>query len=314
MSTIVLCCPTLKLHTKHQDHLVEFYAKNKFTMPEGAGAALRETLARFLPSPDATEAAAGEIERALQSRFDLRLYRHWYRALHHIQNGAVNFAKSIGASHILFTEDDQWGFPQDGIDELLRQNKDVIGFSTYFKEYPFKPMAAMKKYPTGNLIEDPDARNLVNFVGQGDGPEVQERDLITWAFTLVKMRVFYRMEEAGLQPFRQWGPHPTDSFFCQYCRDLGIPIHVHYGFTIGHGDVDHQDIPEHRRLHEILDLKRRHLRMPAPQTHRDDWGNVYGWDEVRPGVGGGEREPANGNGNSDEIVMYDEQGREMKLS
>lgn len=303
--SIVLCVPTLKLDTRHQDHLVEFYAANKGVLPPGADAVIRDTLKKFQMFGNDREDAAAEIESALRSRFDLRLFRQWHRALHHIQQGAVNFAWSIGASHILFTEDDQWRYPVDGLQTLLEADKDVIGFKTYFKLYPFKPMCANKKDPHGNLIEDPNIKNMVHWMEQGGGEEIQQRDLITWAFTLVKMSVFDRMQAANLYPFRQWGPHPTDSFFCQYCADLKIPIHVHYGWTIGHGDVDPEDIVYHRRFYEAMELSKRRVRMPSLQVARDDHGNAYGWSDE-----------ANGNGKallemqeeSGEPVMYDGKG------
>ena len=279
--SIVLCIPFLKLVPKHEDHIDEFYAANhqKYGSKDLTGA----------PDP----------------RYLIK-YKQYHKALHHVQRNAVNLAQKIGASHVLFTEDDQWGYPVDGLEVLLEADRDVIGFKSYFKEYPYKPLCGRKKFKDGDLIEDPDPRNLVDFVEQGGGPEIQEVDLLTWAFTLVKTSVFDRMAAARKDPFRQWGPHPTDSFFCQYCADLGIPIHVHFGYTIGHGDVAPDEIVEHRRFFEMRQMKKGRIQAAGPQIMRDDQGLPLGWTI---------NEPENGKmlkaleEQDDEPVMYTPEGR-----
>ena len=239
---ILLCVPWVKANPRHMDHLIEFYAFNK-------------------------------------AKFDIRLFRMFWKALYRVQQCAVNEARRIEASHILFTEDDQWGYPIDGLDHLLAADKDVIGFKSYFKEYPFKPMTFRRRNPTDSLIE----MNPIDHVERGDGPDIQQVDMISWAFTLVNMSVFDRMHEAGLDPFRQQGPHPTDSFFGQYCSDLGIPIHAHFGFTIGHGDVGPDEIIYRRRIHEVMEMdKRQTLRVQSEVVARDDHGNPYGNTDLVP--------------------------------
>ena len=242
---IVLCVPWMKLTPKHEDHLDEWYARN-----------------------------------AYQGDFHyVRRFRVYYKATHQVQTWAVDYARRIEASHILFTEDDHWGYPVDGLQHLLEADVDVIGFRTYFKEYPFKPMFFRRRHPTDSLIE----MNVIDHVERGDGPDIQEVDLISWAFTLVRMSVFDRMRAAGKTPFRQWGPHPTDSFFCQYCADLEIKVWAHFGYTIAHGDVAPDQVVRRRRLHEVEAIERnRTLRMPSQIVVRDDHGNPYGLTGLEP--------------------------------
>uniref|UniRef100_A0A6M3L049 Putative methyltransferase n=1 Tax=viral metagenome TaxID=1070528 RepID=A0A6M3L049_9ZZZZ len=250
-------------------------------------------------------------------KHDLIPVTQYFRALHQAQAAAVHVAIRNKASHILFTEADQWGYPDDGLDTLLEADKDVIGFRTYKRIYPFQNLCMRKERPELSMILPPAEQirkgvRLIPFGRGKDQPEIQEADLLTWAFTLVKTSVFERMREAwgnmlisqldlkalingdeaakerfreytkkplGLEPFRQWGPHPTDSFFCQYCEDLGIKRYVHFGHTIGHGDVGPEDILISRRMEESKRMQdRTFYQAPEQVKNEDDYGNPYGPD------------------------------------
>lgn len=194
---------------------------------------------------------------------DLRLNFQMYRPLNEVQEETVEMALKHGASHVLFVEDDHWGFPVDGLEVLLEEDKDVIGFQTFRKKYPFASLAMLKKHPEKSLIG---RKNDLLKDGavltpheRGDGPEVQKTDLLTWAFTLVKTDVFRKLEEANLYPFEKFGPVPTDSYFNQYCEDIGIERHLHFGFGIAHGEHDPKDLPELRKIETAL---KRHKRNP----------------------------------------------------
>lgn len=253
-------------------------------------------------------------------KHNLKVLTQYYRALHHAQQAAVHYAAKVGATHILFTECDHWQYPDNGLDVLLEADKDVIGFQTYKRGYPHQNLCMRKENPDISMILP--AKELIakeaklEPVGWSQGEDlIQKVDLITWAFTLVKVDVFKRMAEAwgnllvsqedlaalidgdaatkyrlseyteeplGLQPFRQWGPRPTDSFFCQYCADLGIDVHVHFGWTMAHGDVEPKDITMARRIQDGRNLEQ-NLDMLETMPIGDDWGNAYGPDvPLRP--------------------------------
>ena len=175
--------------------------------------------------------------------YDLKLHWKMWRPLHEVQAGAVKLAREIGASHIMFTEDDHWHFPIDGLEHLLAADKDVIGYPSYFKMFPFYSLVMRKKDPQKSLLAD--EKNLMP-ISQAAGPVVQEVDVITWAFTLVKAGVFERL--AG-DPFAFTGNPPTDSQFCELCDHAGIPRHVHFGAMIRHGDVEPEMIPHMRKMY-----------------------------------------------------------------
>jgi hypothetical protein len=207
MQPIVAFVPFMKPHKKHMEHFIEWYALNK-------------------------------------EKHNLKRYRTFWQALHRAQQSALQIAKDCNASHILFTEDDHWGYPENGLEVLLEADKDVIGFPSYFKHYPWNLMAMKKSEPDKTLLK------RENILTPATGAGIQRVDLITWAFTLVKMDVFDRMEEVGLRPFAQWGDTPTDSYFCQYCADLGIPVYAHMDYVIPHGDLPPGARHKARALHD----------------------------------------------------------------
>ena len=207
--SIVLCVPFVYPHHKHIPHLMEFYAHNK-------------------------------------AKHDLHLHWEMGRPLHKVQGNAVEYAREIGASHVLFTEHDQWAYPMDGLDILLEADKEVVGLPTYMRKYPYLPMCMHKIDKSLTLIGQ--HRNLRSFFPT---EPMVTTDLITWAFTLVKMSVFDKLDEAGLNPW-QWNEVPTDSYFCQYCEDLGIERWINASYFVNHGDVPKQQVSYHRRMYDAI--------------------------------------------------------------
>ena len=160
---ILVVVPWIKVNENHMEHFIEWYAANK-------------------------------------SRHNLKRLHTYYKATHQAQARALHMARQLNCSHILFTEDDQWGYPIDGLDVLLEADKDVIGFQTYFKDHPYNSMCCRKTNRDDSLIAMTDGNKpkvLLPFERKG-GPVIQTTDLLTWAFTLVKVSVFDHMTEAPL--------------------------------------------------------------------------------------------------------------------
>ena len=208
--------------------------------------------------------AANKVRHGLRQHFEI------YRPMYAVQEEAVEMALQWEASHVLFVEDDHWGFPIDGLDVLLKEDKDVIGFQTFRKMWPYSSLAMQSSGTPHSLIgrkEDLLAAGLaLTPHDRGDGEEVQETHVITWAFTLVKTDVFRRLHDIGLYPFQQQGPVPTDSYFNQYCEDAGIKRHVHFGFGIAHGEHDPEDLP---MLRDIERGRRGRVRNQAVMQEMD---------------------------------------------
>jgi len=215
---ILVNVPFIKPHKQFLPHFVEWYAANK-------------------------------------ARHDLRLHWICWKALHQVQALAVQAARTLKATHLLFTEDDHWGFPVDGLQALLDADEDVIGFPTYSRKFPYLPFNMRRKDPSLSLISK--HRNLHGFY-QGTGPLIQDTDLISWAFTLVKTNVFDRIQD----PFEVWGICPTDSYFCQYCLEAGIVPKVHFGYTMPHGDFGPDEVVPQRRMRESVLMQQRQALAP----------------------------------------------------
>ena len=201
---------------------------------------------------------------ANKAKHDLVLQMEIGRPLHKVQQNAVKVAQEIRASHVLFTEHDHWGYPVDGLDVLLEHDREVIGLQSYQRGYPFMPMQMRKVNRAISFLTK--ERNLQNFHAVAP---VEETDLITWAFTLVRTSVFDRIDAAGIDIW-VWDEVPTDSHFCQACEDLGIPRYVCQEGVVNHGDVDHKQIPYWRRMFESLYAGLRQEAEAAMPAHDED--------------------------------------------
>jgi len=179
--------------------------------------------------------------------------------LHKKQQAVVKMAQERNASHILFTEDDHWRFPLDGLEVLLAEDKDVIGFQTFSRKYPFHALNMRRIDPDKSItyVDSPNMRPFERV--EADQAMVQETDLISWAFTLVKTEVFDRLPR---DPFASWDEVPTDSHFCQACDEVGIDRFVHFGWHMPHGDVT----PENRWMKQRVEHAYKKLLGDKPEV------------------------------------------------
>ena len=205
--------------------------------------------------------------------FEVSLHWEFGRPLQKVQSNAVELAREDGCSHVLFTEHDQWGYPHNGLDVLLDVDKDVVGFPTYQRAYPYLPMCMMKIDPEISFLKR--EKNLRSFQ---PFELMVPTDLITWAFTLVKMSVFDRMDEADMFPW-VWDATPTDSHFCQCCEDLGIERWIHSGAWINHGELAREQIPFYKRMYDAMYAHQGKFHPDAlPQEIEDD---LHGMEDYR---------------------------------
>jgi len=169
--------------------------------------------------------------------YDLRLSWAWKRPLHHANAQAVKIARETKSTHILFIEDDHWGFPVDGLEPLLEAKKEVVGFMTVARKYPYHSLNMNRIDPSLPItqVAVPNMRPFERV--SADQDMVMKCDLISWAFTLVEVGVFDKI----VDPFTEWGRVPTDSVFCQYCEDANIDRWVHFGYILPHGDIHPDD-------------------------------------------------------------------------
>ena len=218
---VLFCIPVVNAHEKHIPHAMQFYAEN-------------------------------------MHKHDMLLHWELGRALHKVQNAAVNKALANDCTHVLFTEHDQWGYPVDGLDVLLDHDKDVIGLMTHMRKFPYLPMNMKKTDKNESFVTT--KRNLRSFY---PAHPISQTDLITWAFTLVKIDVFKRMKEAGKNPW-VWDTVPTDSHFCQACEDLGIERWISPEYIINHGDLPKEHIYHYQKMFDSINASEGKLPTYAP--------------------------------------------------
>jgi hypothetical protein len=205
MARVLVGYPFLKPHKQGLPHLIQFYGE------------CAKSHAMFLEMP-------------------------MWRPLHKAQNTIVEAARHWRCEYILFVEDDQWGFPVDGLDLLLSYGKDVVGLPTYKKEYPFLPINGRRVTSGDSLLEK---NGLNSFFGTG----VETVDLISFGFTLVRTDVFDRIKNPFELPYAD---NPADSYFSQYCDDAGIEKWVDFSFIINHGDLSAKEVPYRRQMEEMM--------------------------------------------------------------
>jgi hypothetical protein len=241
---ITVCVPFLDPHENFLPHFIEWYAANK-------------------------------------RQHDLRLEFQQRRPLHKVQAAAVELARKNKSSHILFTEDDHWGFPVDGLEVLLEEDKEVIGFWTISRRYPFNALC-MRRNDESLPITQTEIPNMHPFERVDSEQEmVQKTDLLSWAFTLVETKVFDFIDD----PFTQWGEVPTDSQFCHNCQERGIDRWIHFGYGMPHADIVPNERYAHHRSHMIMRSMRGLPQLPNHLEKTDD--------EYRlPNVEHSESEPA----------------------
>jgi len=208
---IVVCVPFFDPHPLFLPHFIEFYAANK---------------------------AKHKLQLAWSSR----------RPLHNAQHDAVRLALDHSDfTHVLFVEDDHWGFPVDGIERLLEDDLDVVGFHTFSRKPPFHSLC-MRRRDKSLPIDQACVLNMTPFERISvDEPLIQETDLLSWGMTLVRTSVFRQIDG---DPFECWGKVPTDSVFCELCERAGIKRHVDFSFHLPHGDVTQERRVPLLRVHE----------------------------------------------------------------
>jgi len=181
-------------------------------------------------------------------------FDHIYRSpLHKAQATGVAKAKEQGFSHILFIEDDHWGFPVDGLDVLLESQKRFIGLHTYARGRPEFSIALRKRDPSLSMFDPELVLNPVEYI-EG-GPHIVEVDVIGYGFTLVELSLF---DELLRNPLTEWGPKGTDMQLCHATGEIGVRPFTHFGCTLPHGDVPPELRLQYAKLIEVQNLLEKH--------------------------------------------------------
>lgn len=185
--------------------------------------------------------------------------------MHRVQAAAVKTAQENGSSHILFTEDDHWRFPLDGLDVLLSAGRDAVGFATVGRKFPYSSLALERTDKSLSIVQT-ERKNMQPLERIDDEqPVVMKADVVSWAMHLVRTELFEKFEK---DPFRKWGEVPTDSLFAHECEKIGVYRHVHFGCVLPHGDVLPEERLQLRQLHNYKLAVRKNPAAARVAAHR----------------------------------------------
>lgn len=188
---------------------------------------------------------ASQVEEGLPVEF----WSTWRMPLHLAQGRARDRALENGFSHLLFVEDDHWGFERGSLRKLLMVDWPLVGSYMAQRSRPERSSAGVKVEPGATLLVPTTAINYVEDLGQEE--RVREVDLVTLGFTLVTVEL---LRSLRFDPFESFGQVPGDSVLCEAAAQVGVRPKVHFDVRLNHGPVTHRNRDLHIRMTRLEDL------------------------------------------------------------
>lgn len=148
----------------------------------------------------------------------------------HGLNNLIKDAKEIGATHLLNIDCDMI-FPPDGLEKLLKADKDIVGVNYRQR---------------GNHLDQDNAYSTIKFPGDKSGEyrEVLQEDFpkelfecaaVGLGLTLINMRVFDKLPFPWFHTTETDEIHSTeDIVFCKEAREAGFKVWADPTIRIGH--------------------------------------------------------------------------------
>jgi len=139
------------------------------------------------------------------------------------RNLIINEALGTECSHILFVDDDM-GFPNHALTQLLAADKDIVSGLFLKRTYPHPPV--IFNFEDGKYV-----RRLLRDNEKG----LLEVDATGFGFTLVRTRVFNLLERPYIR-LGEFRPdrRSEDIGFCKRARAAGFRIYCDLDLPIGH--------------------------------------------------------------------------------
>lgn len=140
------------------------------------------------------------------------------------RNAIVQKALEIGASHILFLDDDHT-FPPELFFRLYSYNVDVVGALGFRRVEPFSPCVFSweTNRENGNLV----VRDHPEWINTG----LRKVDAIGFGAVLIRMDVFTRL---GPPPWFKFNEVGEDLEFCNRCALAGVSVHCDTSLIVPH--------------------------------------------------------------------------------
>lgn len=183
------------------------------------------------------------------------------KPVHMAEESLVDVAKYNKCTHILFIDDDITGYTLKDLQLLLDAKKEVIGGVMHASKFPYA-MCVFRRYNVEKKVIDMPSDNSMfrlyevpcacpnpqcNFrlshwdakfcpvCGATCDNMIQKADLIPFCFTLMKLSIFDKIKPPA---FYCSNKYPTDSWFADKCREVGIQQYAHMGIRLTHDGVN----------------------------------------------------------------------------
>lgn len=169
-----------------------------------------------------TETVASLFQAAPVMDFDAQLIFHTSCYIHDARNKIAQEAIDKGASHLMFIDSDI-KFPPDGVNRLLKQDKDIIGGLYYRRQPPHMP--------TINQLEND--KIVIPHTFPTD--KTFEAFAVATGFMLIKTEVFKKVSP----PWFFFGNYKgmkmgEDVYFCWKAKQKGYKVFVDPTIALGH--------------------------------------------------------------------------------
>ena len=157
----------------------------------------------------------------------------WAQANNQIWDTAIRF----DFDYVLRMDDDIWGVPDNAVQMLTQDDKDVIGAAYPSRHFPHVWCALNQSSEPG-----PHPMNLID-IAKHDMLELKEIeetegvhpvDMVGFGMTLIKVEPF---KSATKPMFSEIEGVPDDTIFAQLCRLMGIQQYVHMDVRLNHREI-----------------------------------------------------------------------------
>lgn len=190
---------------------------------------------------------------------DLMMYQHkgkrfhvaykfmYRRPVHMAEEELADFAIACDCTHLLLMDDDIYDVKADDLMKLLDADKDVVGGIMHASGFPYA-MCAFRRYDRKTKVADqPILKGPARLyeVPPEQRVGLQKVDLIPFAFTLMKTKIFKQMKKPYFKCDTQ---APTDSWFADRMLGKKLEYYAHFDVWLNHRDITKMTKPLYFQL------------------------------------------------------------------
>lgn len=176
------------------------------------------------------------LDRKIQVGYEFK-YR---RPVHLAEEELAQLALDTGCTHLLLMDDDIYGMKPSDLYKLIDADKDVIGGIMHASAFPHA-MCAFRRYDAKTKVADqPILKGSLRLyeIPPDQRKGIQKADLIPFAFTLIKTKVFKKLKKPW---FIGHSKAPTDSWFADSVLDAKLQYYAHFDVWTNHRGVTREN-------------------------------------------------------------------------